>query len=55
MKKLMRAGMLTVVMFVGANAQSVRDQVEEQNPQVLAAAPPQHCVQINGVWVCTDD
>jgi uncharacterized lipoprotein NlpE involved in copper resistance len=55
MKKLVRAAMLTVVMFVGANAQSVRDQVEEQKPQALAATPPQQCFLVNGVWVCTDD
>jgi hypothetical protein len=55
MKKLVRAAMLTAVMFVGANAQSVRDQAEEQGPQVLAATQPQGCYPINGVWVCTDD
>lgn len=55
MKKLVRAAMLTVVMFVGANAQSVRDQVEEQKPQVLTSATAQACYYVNGYWVCTDD
>jgi hypothetical protein len=55
MKKLMRGALLTVVMFAGANGQSVRDQVEEQKPPVVANAAPQQCFLVNGVWYCTDD
>ena len=55
MKKLVRAAMLTVVMFMGANAQSVRDQVEDQKPQTMASNTSQGCLLINGMWVCTDD
>jgi len=53
MKKLLRAAVLTVVMFAGANAQAVRDQGEGANhQQTQNPVGPGKCIFINGSWIC---
>ena len=53
MKKLLRAAVLTAVMFAGANAQAVRDQSEGvQDQQTASVLGPGKCIWINGGWYC---
>jgi len=53
MKKLMRAAVLTAIVFAGANVQAIRTQSEPvRDQQTLSAAEPRDCYWINGVWVC---
>ena len=51
MKKALRAAMLTVVLFVGANAQAVRTEVTEPE-QAATGVSGGECYYINGVWTC---
>lgn len=53
MKKLLRAAVLTVVMFAGANAQAVRDQDDDvREQQTISAVGPGTCYWVQGRLVC---